>query len=124
MAKKNKEKGSKNDIINFRTGSEEKKEEYKKRIKKITESKGIKQIEIIENGILVEEGKDEEQTVLNKKNLKKSVRNEALDVVIQANAVIRAYNLRLKALNPSRYNFLDEDEGTIKLYDEKGNRII
>lgn len=125
MAKKKKEKEeSKSDIFNFRTGTPEKKKELKERTSKLKNSKDITQKDIYINGLLVEEGKDEEQTVLNKKNLKKAVRNEALDLVIESNAVIRAYNLRLKALNPKRYKFLDEDEGTIKLYDEKGNRII
>lgn len=124
MAKQKKETGSKNDIVNFRAGSEEKKDEYKERIRKATESNNIRQIEIVENGLLVIEGKDEEQTVLNKKNKTKAVRNEALDKVIESNALLRAYNLRLKALNPNRYKFLDEEEGVLKLFDEKGNRII
>ncbi len=124
MAKKDNGKGSKNDIINFRAGSEEKKKKYKDRIKKVTESKNIRQIEIIENGLLVEEGKDEEQTFLNKKNRMKAIRNNALDEVIKANAVIEAYNKRLKDLNPNRYKFLNEEDNVIKLYDEKGNRII
>ena len=124
MAKNNKEKEPKTDIFNFRTGSPETVKELKDRTKNIKKTKKITQKEIYVTGLLVEEGKNEEQTILDKKNMKISIRNNAIDKLIETNALIRAYNLRLKSLNPSRYKYLDEDEGTVKLYDEKGNRII
>ena len=102
MAKNNKEKEPKTDIFNFRTGSPETVKELKDRTKNIKKTKKITQ----------------------KENMKISIRNNAIDKLIETNALIRAYNLRLKSLNPSRYKYLDEDEGTVKLYDEKGNRII
>lgn len=114
----------KNNLYNFRVESEEKLNDYKQRSKTLKSNKQINASEIYEDGLLVNEGKDEEQTILNKKNMKKAIRNNALEVVISNNAQIRAHNLRLKDLNKSRYKHLDPDDGTIKLFDEDGNRIV
>ena len=113
----------KNNLFNFRVDSEEKLAELKSRSKNLR-TKELSQADIFEDGLLVNEGKDEERTVLNKKQPKKAIRNEALEKLIETNAIIRAYNLRLKDLNPSRYRHLTEDEGTLELYDKNGKRIV
>ena len=124
MSGKKNKKSSGSDLYNFRAGSAEKKDELKTRTKVVTESNNVTQKEIYEDGLLVNEGRDDERTFLNKKYMKKAMLNDALDTVAEMNAVIMAYNRRLKNLNPSRYKFLDDEDGVVKLYDEHGNRIF
>lgn len=113
----------KNNIFNFRVGSEEDLKDLRKRTKEL-KSKNTTPKEIYENGLLIEEGKQQEATYLAKKGLSKAVVNNALEEIISHNALIKAYNLRLKDLNPSRYKHLDQEDGVLKLFDENGNRII
>lgn len=117
-------KKQKNNLFNFRVTSEKILLELKRRTKNIKKSSKVTQMEIYEDGLIVNEGKDEEQTILNKKAYKKGLRNDALDEVVSYNAQIKAHNLRLKYLNPGRYKHLDEDDGVISLFDSDGNRII
>ena len=120
--KRNKTK-RKNNIFNFRVGSEEDLKDLRKRTKEL-KSQNTTPKEIYENGLLVEEGKNQEATNLAKKQLSKAIINRALDEIITNNSLIKAYNLRLKFDNKSRYRHLDEEDGVLKLFDENGNRII
>ena len=114
-------KKKKNKVFTFKT-TEENLQDFRKRTKSAKANKTTPE-EIYLNGLLIEEGKDEEQTVTNKKLMKISLRNKALDDIIKYNALIKAHNLRLKDLNPSRYKNLDPEKDVIKLFDEHGNRI-
>lgn len=121
--KRNKTK-RKNNIFNFRVGSEEDLKDLRKRTKEL-KSKNTTPKKIYENGLLVEEGKyNDEATYLAKKQLYKATVNKALDELASNNSLIKLCNIRLKDLNPSRFKHLDEEEGVLKLFDENGNRII
>lgn len=109
-------------VFNFRT-SEDKLQDFRKRTKEAKANNSTPE-EIYENGLLIEEAKDEEKTILNKKLLTISKRDEALYILSDYNHRIRAYNLRLKSLYPSKYKNLDPEKDVIKLFDENGNKII
>lgn len=109
-------------VFNFRT-SEDKLLNFRKRTKEAKANNTTPE-EIYENGLLIEEAKDEERTVLNRKLLAVANRNEAIYILNDYNSKIRAFNLRLKAIKSDKYKDLDPEKDVIKLFDEKGNRII
>ena len=122
MVKRNTKKPLENDIITINVGTEEKKNEYSERLKKATENRN--RIDIIEDGLLVAEGKNIEQTLLNKKHKQKAIIDNIFNNLLRELAVLKSYNTRLKNINPERYKDLKYDDGYLKLYDGNGNRII
>ena len=121
MAKK---KNNKNDYIGFRTRTEEQKEEYTKQAKHLKESKHLTKADLFEDGILANLDVDSEEAFLLKKNIKRNRLANSLEEIKAYNEIIKAYNRRLKDLNPTRYKSLSVEDGTVKLYDQQGKRII
>ncbi len=122
MAKKNKNK--KDDYIGFRTRTEKQKKEYTDQAKHLKESKKITKADIFEDGLLANLDVDSEDAFLLKKNIKRNKLADSLEEVKAYNEIIKAYNRRLKDLNPNRYKSLSVEDGTVKLYDQQGKRII
>jgi len=110
------------DKYQIRLGSEDKKEEVKKRCKKL-KAKGYTQADIFEAGLLALEEGNKEQQIIYKRTKTIAERDKALIIIKDSNLRIEAYNRQLKNKNSSRYNDLKIDADVIKIYDEKGNEI-
>lgn len=122
MAKKNNEEKTKSNIFNCRVSSKAKSKELRNRIKSLTDNSTFE--EVIEDGVLVHEGKDLENTILKKKAMKIAKREEHLSKFMSLNGEIEAHNKRLKYIS-SRHKDLDVADNVLffKIYDKKGNLI-
>lgn len=119
-----KKKNKKDDYIGFRTRTERDKKEFQDQSEQLKESKKLTKADLFKDGILANLDVDSEEAFLLKKNIKRNRLADALDEVRGYNEVIKAYNRRLKDLNPTRYKNLSVEDGTIKLYDQNGKKII
>lgn len=114
-------KQKKYSIFNFRTSTKEKPEEFRRRKKQL--SKKATHEEVYEEGLLVREGRELEQTILNTKAKKIAEREILLSKLNGLNAEIQAHNLRLIDLYPTRYkkDFVTDSIIYFKVYDKDEN---
>ena len=92
-----------NYIFNFRLKTKEGLQDIKDRTKALKSSKKITAKQIYEDGLLINEGKTTEASILNKKAKEIAIRNNLITEVIGINAHIEGYNRMLKNKYPSRY---------------------
>lgn len=120
MAKENEEK-SKSNIFNFRTESKDKTKEFRRRKKQLSNKASFQ--DVFEDGLLVNEGRQLEQTILNQKAKKIAKREEILTEFIRLNAEIQAHNLRLRDIGTGSNKTIDIADNVLylKIYDKEGN---
>lgn len=113
----------KNNLIGFRTPSEEEKEILKKE----AESLGLSMYELVKRGIKASKTKGtkagSEQNLLFRKQYAITERDEAITKIIDLNRRIESINRRLKHANSSRYKDLPEDDSVIHIYDKDLNSL-
>jgi len=109
------------DKYQIRLGSEDKKEEFKKRCKNLKDSKGYTQADIFEAGLMALEGGNDEQQLIYKKQKAISERDNAIAQVNSLNNLIEAYNRQLKNKHKTRYKDLDVAASVKAIYDSEGN---
>lgn len=112
----------KNNLIGFRTPSEEEKEILKKE----AESLGLSMYELVKIGIKASTkglNAGSEQNLLFKKQYAINERDEAIIKITDLNRRIESINRRLKSVNSSRYKDLPEDDSVIHIYDKDLNSL-
>ena len=114
----------KNDSMTIRAGSEEKKEDFKQRCKKL-KSNGITQAKIFEDGLFMNEKQKTptEEYLINKRAMVIAERDEAIKNVIAKNKLIEAYNRQLKDKYSNRYKEYTPTTDVRILYDSEGNEM-
>lgn len=115
-----------NYIFNFRLKTKEGLQDIKDRTKALKSSKKITAKQIYEDGLLINEGKTTEASILNKKAKEIAIRNNLITEVIGINAHIEGYNRMLKNKYPSRYEDLEPEDNVveIKITDKKTGKEI
>lgn len=103
------EKKSKTKVIGFRIPID-KEDSFRRRMK----TTGKSTLELLEDGILINESSNKETNLLAKKRMLIAERNEYLRKVRDNNLRIQAYNRRLKS-NYSRYSDLSEEDNVIDI---------
>lgn len=104
-----------NYIFNFRLKSKEGLQDIKDRTKALKSSKKLTAKQIYEDGLLINEGKSTEASILNKKAKEIAIRNNLITELIGINAHIEAYNRMLKNKYPSRYEDLEPEENVVEI---------
>lgn len=115
-----------NYIFNFRLKTKEGLQDIKDRTKALKSSKKITAKQIYEDGLLINEGKTTEASILNKKAKEIAIRNNLITELIGINAHIEGYNRMLKNKYPSRYEDLEPEDNVveIKITDKKTGKEI
>ena len=104
------EKKSKTKVIGFRILID-KEDNFRRRMK----TTGKSTLELLEDGILINESSNKEANLLAKKRMLIAERNEYLRKVKDNNLRIQAYNKRLKDKHSARYKDLSEEDNVIDL---------
>ena len=110
------------DQYNFRVGSEEKKEEIRKRTNALREEQNISAREIYEAGLRVYERGSNIQQLLDRRSKAISERDIFLNLFIDRNLKIMALNRRLRNKS-DRYNDYHDEKDVLIIYDEFGDQI-
>lgn len=119
-------KKQKNYLFNFRLKTEKGLQDIKDRTKALKKSKHITPKEIYEDGLLINEGKSTEASILSKKAKEIAKRENLITELIGINAHIEGYNRMLKNMYPSRYEDLKPEDNVvvIKITDKKTGKEI
>ena len=110
------------DQYNFRVGSEEKKEEIRKRTNALREERNISAREIYEAGLRVFERGSNIQQLLDRRGKAISERDIFLNLLIDRNSKITVLNRALRNKS-DRYNNYDDHKDVLIIYDEYGDQI-
>lgn len=110
------------DQYNFRVGTAEKKDDFKRRTNKLKEEKNISAREIYEAGLKVYEKGNSEAQILNRRNKAISERDIFFNLFVDRNSKIIALNRQLRNKN-KRYNNYTDEKDVLFIYDENGNQL-
>lgn len=113
----------KKDLIGVRAGSEEKKEELKKRCKELKKD-GYTTADILEIGLITLEKGNSEKQLINKREKAILERDELIKEINTKNKLIEAYNRQLIDKYSNRYKDHAIDKDIRILYDSEGNEIF
>lgn len=109
----------------YKVKSEEIKKNNQDTVKRLQKANKIESPQdLLDIGIYIKEGANHETATLNKKVDAELRLEKAIDIIIECNALIEAYNRRLKDINPKRYKDLEITDNTLKLYTEEGKEFF